>query len=104
MHLPGKHTARQSFDVQVFDGDHRETVNDAGGQLVQHVAPAVRGLSAERRKALFGLQAPLRSAPARSEERGVGKECVRTCRSGWSPVPSQKNNREIEPIISKLKI
>src|SRR3546814_13575279 len=67
MHLPGKHTARQSFDVQVFDGDHRETVNDAGGQLVQHVAPAVRGLSAERRTALLGLQAPLPSPPAAGE-------------------------------------
>src|SRR3546814_17684549 len=22
---------------------------------------------------------------SRSDERGVGKECVRTCRSGWSP-------------------
>src|SRR3546814_18403669 len=24
---------------------------------------------------------------ARSEERGVGKECVSTCRSRWSPYP-----------------
>src|SRR3546814_14727408 len=23
----------------------------------------------------------------RSEERRVGKECVSTCRSGWSPIP-----------------
>src|SRR3546814_3437194 len=26
-----------------------------------------------------------REAKARSEERRVGKECVSTCRSGWSP-------------------
>src|SRR3546814_11102778 len=26
----------------------------------------------------------------RSEERRVGKECVRTCRSRWSPFPSTK--------------
>src|SRR3546814_20299620 len=26
----------------------------------------------------------------RSEERRVGKECVRTCRSRWSPYPSKK--------------
>src|SRR3546814_13416628 len=26
------------------------------------------------------------SSSARSEERRVGKECVSTCRSGWSPV------------------
>src|SRR3546814_10869848 len=29
--------------------------------------------------------ANLLMALARSEERRVGKECVRTCRSGWSP-------------------
>src|SRR3546814_11015656 len=28
---------------------------------------------------------------ARSEERRVGKECVSTCRSRWSPYHSQKN-------------
>src|SRR3546814_1585860 len=29
--------------------------------------------------------AKVRAAGARSEERRVGKECVRTCRSRWSP-------------------
>src|SRR3546814_9974936 len=29
--------------------------------------------------------APLRSGSTRSEERRVGKECVSTCRSRWSP-------------------
>src|SRR3546814_20581097 len=28
----------------------------------------------------------------RSEERRVGKECVSTCRSRWSPYPYKKNN------------
>src|SRR3546814_10999467 len=28
----------------------------------------------------------------RSVERPVGKECVSTCRSRWSPYPSQKNS------------
>src|SRR3546814_14053729 len=28
---------------------------------------------------------PLPPVPARSEERRVGKECVSTCRSRWSP-------------------
>src|SRR3546814_13185308 len=27
------------------------------------------------------------ASPARSEERRVGKECVSTCRSRWSPYP-----------------
>src|SRR3546814_20215435 len=31
----------------------------------------------------------------RSEERRVGKECVRTCRSGWSPYHTQKNKNLI---------
>src|SRR3546814_10094890 len=29
----------------------------------------------------------------RSEERRVGKECVSTCRSRWSPYPSKKKHR-----------
>src|SRR3546814_16865413 len=31
---------------------------------------------------------------ARSEERRVGKECVRTCRSRWSPYPEKKNKKQ----------
>src|SRR3546814_17512324 len=30
---------------------------------------------------------------ARSEERRVGKECVSTCRSRWSPYQSNKHSR-----------
>src|SRR3546814_1779244 len=37
-----------------------------------------------------------RNAP-RSEERRVGKECVSTCRSRWSPYHSKKN-RKTSPI------
>src|SRR3546814_15685482 len=33
-----------------------------------------------------------RRPPYRSEERRVGKECVRTCRSRWSPYQYKKNN------------
>src|SRR3546814_19602532 len=32
---------------------------------------------------------------ARSEERRVGKECVSTCRSRWSPYPSKKTNNKL---------
>src|SRR3546814_19137405 len=34
------------------------------------------------------------SAGPRSEESRVGNGCVRTCRSGWSPTTSTKNNRK----------
>src|SRR3546814_19530861 len=30
----------------------------------------------------------------RSEERRVGKECVSTCRSRWSPYPSKKKKQQ----------
>src|SRR3546814_14833116 len=33
----------------------------------------------------------------RSEERRVGKECVSTCRSRWSPYPSNKTNTKATP-------
>src|SRR3546814_5811325 len=38
-----------------------------------------------------------RPAPTRSEERLVGKECVSTCRSRWSPYHSKKNTITIKP-------
>src|SRR3546814_19582689 len=39
---------------------------------------------------LFVPQAP----HPRSEERRVGPECVRQCRSRWSPYPSKKKNNK----------
>src|SRR3546814_12961609 len=39
---------------------------------------------------------------ARSEERRVGKECVSTCRSRWSP--SHKNNKDSKTHKSKDNI
>src|SRR3546814_13490288 len=34
------------------------------------------------------------SCPSRSEERRVGKECVSTCRSRWSPYHSKKKTND----------
>src|SRR3546814_12996413 len=34
-------------------------------------------------------------ALSRSEERRVGKECVSTCRSGWSPLHEKKKKHSI---------
>src|SRR3546814_14584436 len=36
-----------------------------------------------------------RPRPKRSEERRVGKECVSTCRSRWSPYHEKKKNNNI---------
>src|SRR3546814_11186116 len=47
----------------------------------------VLGLCRRTARRLGRLTPPttLPPSPARSEERRVGKECVRTCRSRWSP-------------------
>src|SRR3546814_15545571 len=39
----------------------------------------------------------------RSEERRVGKECGRTCRSRWSPYPSQKNTHRQHITLRNIK-
>src|SRR3546814_20866280 len=48
--------------------------------------------------------APPRSA-RRSEERRVGKECVSTCRSRWSPYHEKKTNiqRSIQWLKDKIR-
>src|SRR3546814_13888628 len=47
-----------------------------------------------------GVQA--RGAGSRSEERRVGKECVSTCRSRWSPCHYKKKNNRCIGINSRL--
>src|SRR3546814_20250034 len=37
-----------------------------------------------------------RGYPARSEERRLGKECVRTCRSRWSPYHKKKKKTQMK--------
>src|SRR3546814_21083433 len=41
---------------------------------------------------------------ARSEERRVGKACVRTCRSRVQPSPTKKNQRNNSKSIDSIKI
>src|SRR3546814_16662200 len=57
----------------------------------RHDAPA----EAERHRYAAG-HARSRGGDVRSEERRVGKECVSTCRSRWSPYHSKKNNEYSE--------
>src|SRR3546814_12894619 len=77
-------------------GDHRRTVVEGDDRPLDQLrlldqgpdpVRAVRGVLGE------GLEPDLggdrfvhpRDVPRRSEERRVGKECVSTCRSRWSP-------------------
>src|SRR3546814_11076372 len=68
----------------------RDAVSKAGGTLVaietyDRSATALSG--AARRLANAGDMDAVLIADVRSEERRVGKECVSTCRSRWSPYP-----------------
>src|SRR3546814_11000058 len=76
-----------------------ETLHDAGAEIldqdiggldqIPHQIHGSRILKVERNAFLAGIQmaeiAAVAGAQRRSEERRVGKECVSTCRSRWSP-------------------
>src|SRR3546814_13083879 len=49
------------------------------------------GYATSLRRAMGSLRVRNSPGESRSEERRVGKECVSTCRSRWSPVHQQKN-------------
>src|SRR3546814_15689898 len=55
---------------------------------------------------IYGTTVIPEAPERRSEERRVGKECVSTCRSRWSPYHSKKKNRttnddETQTLIEK---
>src|SRR3546814_14190687 len=50
------------------------------------------GMPASGASLLLNAEGVFTALLARSAERRVGKECVRTCRSRWSPYHSKKNN------------
>src|SRR3546814_21003115 len=62
------------------------TAEDRSGY--RHALPG-RGGSGSRRREIPG-------EGARSDERRVGKECVSTCRSRWSPYHSKKKHYTIK--------
>src|SRR3546814_16315013 len=82
-------------------GVDRGAQHVARGGLLRRRAPRRRKHDGEQRDAGAGHElhaafpARLTSAPAlpRSEERRVGKECVSTCRSRWSPLHEKKKNK-----------
>src|SRR3546814_19229483 len=82
--LPQQLLTRHSLAVLAADAAE----NPAAGELrVGATDPELRDPS----RSSGSTPAP-NAAPGRSEERRVGKECVRTCRSRWSPSHENKNN------------
>src|SRR3546814_18217846 len=70
-----------------FDGNAREAFDHYrsvfGGEFVTAITFREFG----------GEQMGLGGAMLRSEERRVGKECVSTCRTRWSPYHKKKKNK-----------
>src|SRR3546814_20334236 len=62
---------------------------------VRRGKPAAPGLDPSR---TVKLRLKLRIVEIRSEERRVGKECVSTCRSRWSPYHEKKKYQKNDPI------
>src|SRR3546814_12663458 len=54
----------------------------------------------------FGMRATATAAQStyRSEERRVGKECVSTCRSRWSPEHYKNKTAKLSPHVNIVKI
>src|SRR3546814_13639771 len=65
-----------------------------------HVRTFVSGLPCSLKRL---HQPSFNSLKGRSEERRVGKECVSTCRSRWSPYHYKKTNTKIHNIKNKQK-
>src|SRR3546814_14020370 len=72
-----------------------------GGRPVHdlHVVEAPGRARRLPRRADAGLSRPGR----RSEERRVGKECVSTCRSRWSPYHYKKNKTKYNTLRTKYQ-
>src|SRR3546814_14061152 len=66
-----------------------------GGTLLRRARGGAALVSRRQAGATAGRHGT-RLAPGRSEERRVGKECVSTCRSRWSPYHLKKRKNKID--------
>src|SRR3546814_19355958 len=80
------------------DRRHRRSVRGRRPSTHRHACRCARtGRHRHRRTPRHRHRARRSSAPAdRSEERRVGKECVSTCRSRWSPYHYKKKKKTTE--------
>src|SRR3546814_20180478 len=74
-------TLEQTLAPQPHEDRHRRRVRQAPG-------------CTERIMAVSRCERSAVSPEDRSEESRVGKECVSTCRSRWSPYPEKKKQRK----------
>src|SRR3546814_17092150 len=88
---------KTAYEMRISDWSSDVCSSDlyvVGGYMrfkTAEIAPAVDRVIGEQ---LAGLAKALGGAlPVRSEERRVGKECVSTCRSRWSPYHLKKHKK-----------
>src|SRR3546814_12943408 len=82
-------------------GEFLELDAESGGILGPETAPFAADAGFHRPERLaIGMARDhaggIEVGPDRSEERRVGKECVSTCRSRWSPYHNKKKNKARE--------
>src|SRR3546814_3890178 len=80
---------KTAYEMRISDWSSDVCSSDlsACGRPVRPRSWTAHRATRSRRHRGPGGSAPPRDAPHRSEERRVGKECVSTCRSRWSPDP-----------------
>src|SRR3546814_16659537 len=89
------HGARPGLEARVLEDAHRPVpehgagIEDRVGELGRGAGPDVEPLPTVGDR---GVE--LSPVAPRSEERRVGKECVSTCRSRWSPYHLKKERKE----------
>src|SRR3546814_5244984 len=84
---------KTAYEMRISDWSSDVCSSDLEGSRAEDIAVAVANLDQadarleSARTALddTGLKAPADGIILRSEERRVGKECVSTCSSRWSP-------------------
>src|SRR3546814_19078944 len=74
---------RDADKLQQLAQRHDDMVIPCVADIASDAAIAVIGEQIKGRTVAMVVHAP--GVPVRSEERRVGKECVSTCRSRWSP-------------------
>src|SRR3546814_13245741 len=85
------HVARRQVAEQDLDHEGLRRLQRKGTVEVQHEEVVDAGLLQRMSLGAQGGQAQGRLVTQRSEERRVGKELVRTCRSRWLREYSKKN-------------
>src|SRR3546814_11629239 len=92
--------ARRAPDLRPAGGDTIGRDPDSGSRSVAfHASPhssrrARAAATAHRAVARFPNRISPEPGNLRSEERRVGKECVSTCRSRWSPYHKKKKKKK----------